>query len=146
MGSKQSVLERDDSMMEEEEQPCNCFFLGKPNVRSSSSDPMGTPLPGTPMHQRRKRELILEEARKNPVMMSTYGGLEKETEAFYKKDPTSSTNRGNGKSNEPQVYEGQVRAHEARRRRRQRKNHSCRFRRVACFLPPSLCSSCCPNH
>mmetsp|Transcript_6353 Transcript_6353/g.10535 ORF Transcript_6353/g.10535 Transcript_6353/m.10535 type:complete len:439 (-) Transcript_6353:4-1320(-) len=106
MGSKQSALEaEDDSLMEEQEQPC-CFFPGPPNLRSVSSDPMGTPLPGTPMHQRRKRERILEEARNNPVMMSTYGGLEKETEAYYKpKVLASPTANGNG--NVPQVYEGE---------------------------------------
>jgi hypothetical protein len=118
MGPKQSVLTEDESTIEgEEEAPCNCFFLGgvKPMARSRASDPMGTPLPVTPMHTRRKRERILEEARNNPVMMSQYGGLEKETEAYYKTDLISPVKNGGGapnggakKKDEPGIYDGPV--------------------------------------
>jgi hypothetical protein len=118
MGPKQSVLTEDDSIIEEEQEgPCHCFFLGgagvKPKSRSRSSDPMGTPLPVTPMHTRRKRERILEEARNNPVMMSQYGGLEKETEAYYSTDLISPAKNGGAKNggskkNEPGIYDGPV--------------------------------------
>jgi hypothetical protein len=93
MGSKQSVLIVNGETFAEEEdsddQKC-CFFpIGKPSTKSAKPDPtkayMGTPIL-TPVHERRKRDRIMEEARQNPVMMSQYGGLEKETAAFYRSD------------------------------------------------------------
>ena len=97
-------------------------------MKSAVSDPIGTPII-TPVHQRRKRERMLEEARKNPVMMSQYGGLEKETEAYYSDlasefasdysysndliipPPQNGAHGANGSTKkriEPQVYEGKV--------------------------------------
>lgn len=76
MGSQQS---RDSDC-----QPC--FFLdhfGKALRKAGNSDdPMGTPLPDTPLFQRKKRAQVQRAMRnKDPVFSSKYGGLEKETSA-----------------------------------------------------------------
>jgi hypothetical protein len=114
MGTKQSVLTSDESSSdrEQDEEQCACFFLGKPlRTRASvESDPMGTPLPNTPLSQRRKRRLVMEEARRDPVMMSKYGGLEKETEDFCNDLLEEADNGTNGKHHDdgPQICEGKV--------------------------------------
>ena len=58
---------------------CNpCFFFKSP---LRSKDPIGSPMPDTPLHHRRKRnEYLLEERRNNPIFSSKYLGLEKEVE------------------------------------------------------------------
>lgn len=61
-----------------------CFFLEgvRKKVASRETDPIGTPLPETPLYQRRKRAQIQEVMRqRHPVVFSsTYNGLEKEVE------------------------------------------------------------------
>jgi len=49
----------------------------KSNHRSSS-DPMGSPLPDTPVFERKRRQATKERLRDDPIFSSKYGGLEKE--------------------------------------------------------------------
>ncbi len=132
MGSKPSVLiangngetfAEDDE--ESDDRNCCLFPMAKPSVKSATSDRtkayMGTPIL-TPVHERRKRDRIMEEARQNPVMMSQYGGLEKETEVYYRSDllipqpnraaaaatATSRSMAAGNRRSEPGVYEDKV--------------------------------------
>ena len=91
---------------------------------------MGTPIL-TPLHERRKRERISEEVRKNNTPGQTsrhgsHGGLEKETDTetntntgvLYPRDllipnskyANSSMSASQPPEHQPQVYEGKVRA------------------------------------
>lgn len=81
MGAKQShpIMNGSDS------RDCqSCFFLDgvAHSFRTSgrASDPIGTPLPETPLHLRRKRAQVQEAIRNEskPVFSSKYAGLEKE--------------------------------------------------------------------
>lgn len=74
MGVKQSNLNSEDCKP--------CFFLPSP---LRSRDPMGSPIPDTPLFHRRKRDeymrnALREERRHNPIFSSKYTGLEKEVE------------------------------------------------------------------
>ena len=97
MGVGQSSLNRADDSSETE--VCSsCFFLTSP---LRSKDPIGSPMPDTPLHLRRKRnEYLLQDRRDNPIFSSKYLGLEKEVEPIVELS----------KENEykADVYEGKV--------------------------------------
>jgi serine/threonine protein kinase len=95
-----------------------CFFLGyfsKHLPGSRASDPIGTPLPETPLFQRKRRQQAVKAAMQkdeDPVFSSKYCGLEKETSTMF---PPPSNSRGQNRSSfdemraEPagaQVHEG----------------------------------------
>jgi serine/threonine protein kinase len=68
-----------------------CFFLGDLSKRLPGrvNDPMGTPMPETPVFKRKQRQQAMKEAMlngsstDNPVFSSKYAGLEKETSTFF---------------------------------------------------------------
>jgi len=100
MGSRQSqpVSEEDDGG--EACQPCFFFDGFSKGLRqvAGKSDPIGTPLPDTPVYQRRRREKLQEALRKdNPLYSSKYAGLEKE--------PSEHLN-GIAEEQDAQVHEG----------------------------------------
>mmetsp|Transcript_26768 Transcript_26768/g.65101 ORF Transcript_26768/g.65101 Transcript_26768/m.65101 type:complete len:441 (-) Transcript_26768:298-1620(-) len=76
-----------------------CFLFNSPIGRSS--DPMGTPMPETPIVHRRKRDAAIdklrEERKSDPVYSSQYFGIEKEV------DPKSSRSNGDKRA---KVHEG----------------------------------------
>ena len=90
MGAQQSSVGKDD---------CHpCFGLQAPFKRKvSSNDPLGSPLPDTPMSLRKKREFS-----------SRYGGLEKEASSAGGSSFIRNTSDGN-KSRTADVHEGSVR-------------------------------------
>lgn len=73
--------------------PCFLFRAPMPASRTIS-DPMGSPLPETPMVDRRKREAaitnIQEDTNPDPVYSSQYFGIEKEVDANASQDNPSS--------------------------------------------------------
>lgn len=79
--------------------PCPpCFFLGNgigPSKRAS--DPIGTPLPETPVHQRRKRQHVQDALRSET---ENYKGLEKEV------PEVEETNGQNGSSPPTVIHDG----------------------------------------
>lgn len=84
-----------------------CFPFQAPFAKSSNHnhDPIGSPMPETPIHARRKQHAIegaiLEEttgSKGKPVFSSKYSGLEKEVETSE-----------HGNSNMAQIHEGKVR-------------------------------------
>jgi len=87
MGAQQSSVGKDD---------CHpCFGLQAPFKRKvSSNDPLGSPLPDTPMSLRKKREFS-----------SRYGGLEKEASSAGGSSFIRNTSDGN-KSRTADVHEG----------------------------------------
>lgn len=88
MGSTNSrPTQTQGSDREEESSVCNtpCFFFGNvPNgLRKvvGRHDPIGTPLPETPIYQRKRRQQVhqaLQEDRGKEIFSSNYAGLEKE--------------------------------------------------------------------
>jgi tRNA A-37 threonylcarbamoyl transferase component Bud32 len=85
-----------------------CFFLGyfsKHLPGSRASDPIGTPLPETPMFQRKRRqEAVMAAMQKDedPVFSSKYCGLEKETAKMF---PPSAMQNGSTSSFQEVVIE-----------------------------------------
>jgi tRNA A-37 threonylcarbamoyl transferase component Bud32 len=80
----------------DEHQDCvPCFFLGSfsKHLPGRASDPIGTPLPETPLFQRKRRQQAVKAAmqKDDPVFSSKYGGLEKETATMF--PPQNSMNR-----------------------------------------------------
>jgi hypothetical protein len=100
MGGGQSTKIREESEASDKGACLPCLPFQAPFARSS--DPIGSPMPETPLHTRRKQHLvedaILEKNRHNQVFSSKYGGLEKEVEE-----------NGNGNGNMAQIHEGKVR-------------------------------------
>ena len=86
MGAQQSSAENGD---------CHpCFAFNAPFKRNvNSNDPLGSPLPDTPMSQRKKREFS-----------SRYGGLEKEVSSV-----SAGKSSLHNKSQTADFYEGAVR-------------------------------------
>jgi tRNA A-37 threonylcarbamoyl transferase component Bud32 len=65
-----------------------CFFLGyfSKHLPGRASDPIGTPLPETPLFQRKRRQQAVKAAMQkddDPVFSSKYCGLEKETAKMF---------------------------------------------------------------
>ena len=54
------------------------FVMAPPPNSKPSSDPMGSPLPDTPVFVRKRREATKERLLDDPIFSSRYGGLEKE--------------------------------------------------------------------
>ena len=83
-----------------EDSVCGPCFAKAPFARSI--DPIGSPMPETPLHSRRKKfaveDAMLGENRNNPIFSSKYSGLEKESEPVKKEN-----------GNVAQVNEGKVR-------------------------------------
>ncbi|CAJ1897484.1 unnamed protein product [Cylindrotheca closterium] len=83
-----------------------CFLFKAPMSRSKRSDPMGTPMPETPIVDRRKRDAaaakIQESKKTDPVFSSQYFGIEKEVDP---KNPKNSAK--NNPSGRAIVHEGQ---------------------------------------
>lgn len=88
MGAQQSSGGNDDC------QPC--LGIGAP-FRRKSSDPLGSPMPDTPISSRRKRR----------EFSSRYGGLEKEVSTATQSSFYSSSNGNNSQA--ANVHEGSVR-------------------------------------
>lgn len=105
MGGGQSNQRHYDDWDDDDDGVCKPCFLFKPPM-SRRSDPMGTPLPETPIQDRRKRDAAMNrwnnEGNTEGVFSSQYFGIEKEV------DPMSSA-PSNG-NNQAQVHEGNVRA------------------------------------
>lgn len=85
-----------------DDEQCTPCFTKAPFARSARSvDPMGSPMPSTPIDARRKKfaveDAMLGQNVNHPVFSSRYSGLEKEVE------PTKKEN-GCG----AQIYEGKV--------------------------------------
>lgn len=105
MGGGQSNLNRANSDDEEfgDCQPC---FLFKSPLRLSN-DPIGSPMPDTPVIDRRKRDEAISayctERRTNPIYSSKYFGLEKEV----LQDPNAPKEESEFRA---EVYEGKVSA------------------------------------
>lgn len=108
MGGRQSTLTREESGTAPNGVCHGCLPFQAPFAKSSNHnhDPIGSPMPETTVHARRKQHAIegaiLEEAagsKGKPVFSSKYSGLEKEVE-------TSET----GNPNMAQIHEGKVRA------------------------------------
>jgi serine/threonine protein kinase len=86
-----------------------CFFLGSLSngLPGRTKDPMGSPLPDTPLFQRKRRQQAVTEAMRrdeDPVFSSKYFGLEKETDKMF-----ASNNNGSSFVEEEvgaQVHEG----------------------------------------
>lgn len=82
-----------------------CFFFSPAaagNIKSlvtdssSNSDPMGSPLPDTPVFERKRREATQQRLRDDPIFSSKYGGLEKEvSDSRLMLDNSSSNNSSN---------------------------------------------------
>jgi serine/threonine protein kinase len=67
----------DDNQSLDECKPC--FFLGGHRRRDAALDAIGSPLPDTPLMERRRREDVKKAVRHGiPIFSSRYGGLEKE--------------------------------------------------------------------
>ena len=86
---------------------------GAGNLKNgSSSDPMGSPLPDTPVFERKRRENVKEALREDPIFSSKYGGLEKERSdsalGAPKMNGSASNARGSTAKKEEgaSVYEG----------------------------------------
>ncbi len=101
MGGRQSTLIREESGASQNENCQPCFPFQAPFAKANH-DPIGSPMPETPLHARRKQQAIegaiLEETRGQTVFSSKYSGLEKEVEA---------SEHQNG--NLAQIHEGKVR-------------------------------------
>jgi hypothetical protein len=94
MGGQQSSLIRNDSDV----QDCQpCFFVKAP---FRSNDPIGSPLPDTPIAARHRKQAVKNEL-KNTVYSSRYVGLEKEVV------PNGSADSLNGR-HQAEVHEGKV--------------------------------------
>ena len=105
MGGKQSALIHTTSDVSGDDNDCNCFFFKLP---FKSNDPIGSPMPETPLHQRAKRSAIktaLNKVRESPVFSSKYGGLEKEVD-YCSKALSSIEDQENG--HRAEVHEGKV--------------------------------------
>jgi hypothetical protein len=78
---------------------CGPCFAKAPFARAI--DPIGSPMPETPLHSRRKKlaveDVMLGENRNNPIFSSKYSGLEKESE------PAKKENGGVAQVNEGKV-------------------------------------------
>lgn len=102
MGSQQSRPEnQEEDGGGETCQPCFLFDGFSKGLRSvaGKSDPIGTPLPDTPVYQRRRREQLQEALRKdNAQFSSKYAGLEKE--------PSEKLNGSITEESCAQIYEG----------------------------------------
>lgn len=112
---------------------CGPCFAKAPFARSA--DPIGSPMPETPVHARRKK-FAVEDAmrgqdRNNPVYSSKYSGLEKEVEPKKKES-----------GNLAQIHEGKVsdRLDSGRNLLSNSSDHRslCRMRRRCCM--PSISS------
>jgi hypothetical protein len=105
MGGKQSNLNRSGSDASEGDcQPC--FFFRAP---FRSEDPIGSPMPETPVQHRSKRieavkNALRGEKRDNPVFSSKYLGLEKEVDYRSK----SSLDGSSESECQAEVHEGKV--------------------------------------
>jgi len=123
MGSQQSKVQSagngsgsngdggEDSAAASSDADCRpCFFLDHfskalRKATSRGADPMGTPLPDTPLYQRKKREQVQKAMRnKDPVFSSKYGGLEKESADMF--IPPQSQQRLQPHQEESIVHEG----------------------------------------
>jgi serine/threonine protein kinase len=90
MGGHHSRLEGSPPPPDEDGQgPCRpCFFMDRfaKNMRKDRVrvlDPMGTPLPETPLFQRKRRQEVHQALKKDdPVYSSKYGGLDKEVSSY----------------------------------------------------------------
>ena len=100
MGGNQSSLIRQDSDASERDDCLPCFFLKAPF--KASDDPIGSPMPDTPLDQRRKKTAVKNalrhEHRNNPIFSSKYNGLEKEVISQEEK------------LNQAEIHEGAVRS------------------------------------
>jgi serine/threonine protein kinase len=89
---------------DEREDCVPCFFLGtyfSKHLPGRSNDPIGTPLPETPLFQRKRRQQAVKAAMQkdeDPVFSSKYGGLEKETATMF--PPQNSQNNRSSKFQE----------------------------------------------
>ena len=83
MGGEQSSLIRSESDASEDGACQPCFLFKAPFSRSN--DAIGSPMPETPLDQRRQQKAVKNALRKanrnNPVFSSKYLGLEKEVVA-----------------------------------------------------------------
>lgn len=84
MGGGQSSLIRDGSDASNHGNCLPCLPF-KPNFPQANNDPIGSPLPDTPVHAKRKQHAVQDALReenllKTQVFSSKYGGLEKEVE------------------------------------------------------------------
>lgn len=83
-----------------------CFAFHAPFQQSQPSDPLGSPLPDTPVTKRKQRGIHDltppngQNGRSDPVYSSRYGGLEKE--------PDSSSNSKRMTSNGDEEYEAKI--------------------------------------
>lgn len=95
MGSKQSKLNREDSDASSVAECEPCFLFRSPF--RSNNDPLGTPIPETPLHRRKQRKIAVRDAlrggdRNAPIYSSKYIGLEKEVESRSKSSLGSQEN------------------------------------------------------
>jgi hypothetical protein len=95
MGAQQSsgVIDiGDDNDKSNNNSNCHpCFLIKAPfgNRNKNSNDPLGSPLPDTPLSSRKKQR----------EFSSQYGGLEKEVSSF--KSPSSASRNNNNNNNNP---------------------------------------------
>jgi serine/threonine protein kinase len=83
----------------DENRPCQaCFWFGQGLSSVRRTDPIGTPLPDTPVYQRKKREKMAKAMRDPTIFSSRYAGLEKEV--VEEEDVTEHARNG------AQFYEG----------------------------------------
>ena len=103
MGGKQSNLTRSDSDSSSVAECEPCFFFKAP---FKSNDPIGSPMPETPIHHREQRKQAIKTAlrgdRGAAVYSSKYIGLEKEI------DYRSSSGEVHEDEHRAEVHEGKV--------------------------------------
>jgi hypothetical protein len=83
MGGQQSNLKRSDSDASSTGECEPCFLFRSP---FRSKDPIGSPMPETPVHHRQKRNQAIKNAlrgdqKNKPAFSSKYIGLEKEVDS-----------------------------------------------------------------
>ena len=93
MGSQQSSgVKDDDEDVDKSNNNCHpCFLIKAPfgNRNKNSNDPLGSPLPDTPLSNRKKHR----------EFSSQYGGLEKEVSSFKSPSLLSGNNNNNNNNN-----------------------------------------------
>jgi hypothetical protein len=112
MGSQQSTSGKSEAC-----QPCFAFqapFRQKYG-NHNNSDPLGSPVPDTPMAQRKQREngRRNDNNKENPIFSSRYGGLEKEVDAASRRTNENTTKdtldmMAESQQFRAEIHEGQV--------------------------------------
>ena len=105
MGGKQSNLNRTDSDASSTGECEPCFLFRSP---FRSNDPIGSPMPETPVHHRQKRNQAIKNAlrgdqKNSPAFSSKYIGLEKEVDYRSKSSLEDQENECRA-----EVHEGKV--------------------------------------